>query len=193
MVTINFERKVNLMNIPNIITIFRIILIPLFLFVFHSNIENRLLYSGLIFLLAGISDILDGHIARKYNLTSKLGTILDPFADKMMSFAILISFTMKSLIPSWVLIILVIKEVVMIVGGGILYLFYEKHAVPADKIGKLATISFYAAILSIFIHATVNLSKILLIITVAINILAFNNYLRKFILIKKNKSQLVDK
>lgn len=181
------------MNIANLITVFRIILIPIFLLIFHSNMENRLLYSGLIFLTAGISDILDGQIARKYNLTSKLGTILDPFADKMMSFAILISFTIKNIIPTWIIYILIIKELIMILGGGILYLFYDKHTVPADKTGKVATLSFYTAMFSIFLKLDKQISLVLLIITVVLNILAFNNYLRKFIKISKNKSSKIDK
>ena len=108
------------MKIPNLISIFRLFLIPVFLLVFHSDIENRILYSGLIFLLAGISDILDGYIARKYNLTSKLGAMLDPLADKLMSFAVLISFTTVKLIPLWILIPFLIKELIMIFGAAFL-------------------------------------------------------------------------
>lgn len=181
------------MNIPNLITIFRIILIPIFLLTFHSNIENRLLYSGLIFLTAGISDILDGYIARRYKLTSKIGTILDPFADKMMSFAILISFTIKNILPTSIILILIIKELVMILGGGLLYFYYDKQTVPADKTGKMATLSFYAAILSIFLNLASQISSVLLVITVVLNILAFINYLKKFLNINKNKTQNIDK
>src|SRR5699024_2009926 len=109
------------MNIPNIITIFRIILIPIFLVVFHSNLENRVLYSGLVFLVSGISDVLDGYIARKYDMGTKLGAVLDPFADKLTSFAVLISFNMENFIPISVLVLILLKEFIMIVGGAILY------------------------------------------------------------------------
>lgn len=181
------------MNIPNMITVFRIILVPFFLYIFHSNIENKILYAGIIFIVAGISDILDGQIARRYNLSTKLGTILDPFADKIMSFAILYSFAVAKLIPPWILVPLVIKEIVMILGGGVLYIFHEKYAVPANKFGKLATISFYAAILSIFFKASSIISTILLILTLSINIAAFVNYLSIYITMKKNKIQEIDK
>ena len=69
------------MNVPNMITLFRIFLIPVFLLVFHSELENRVLYSGIIFLAAGVSDVLDGYIARKQNLTSKLGAVFNSIEE----------------------------------------------------------------------------------------------------------------
>lgn len=179
------------MNIPNLITIFRIILVPIFLFMFNSHMESRVLYSGGIFLLAGISDVLDGHIARRYNLTTKLGSVLDPFADKMMSFAVLISFTMAKLIPIWILIPLVLKELVMILGGGLLYLRREKVVIPSNIYGKIATFSFYAAIMSIVFKSPSYISTFLLIITVLLNLIAFFNYLMIFL--NKANTNIVDK
>lgn len=70
------------MNIANIITILRIFLIPVYLYFFYSNLDNSILYSGLIFIAAGISDVLDGYIARKYDMSTKLGIVLDPIADR---------------------------------------------------------------------------------------------------------------
>mgnify|MGYP000872838912 CR=1 FL=1 len=169
------------MNLPNLITIFRIILVPIFLILFHSDLENRVLYSGLVFLLAGASDVLDGYIARKYDLTSKLGAVLDPLADKMMSFAVLISFTISGFIPLWVLYILMLKEIVMIFGGLFLYLRKEKSVIPSNRNGKNATVSFYIAIVSIILRAPKVLSSTLLTITVVLNILAFIGYLRIYI------------
>lgn len=181
------------MNIPNIISIFRIILIPVFLLVFHSAMEERVLYSGLIFLLAGVSDILDGQIARKYNLTTKLGTVLDPFADKLMSFAVLISFTIGEFIPVWILIPLLVKEIVMILGGGILYLRREKKVIPANRFGKFATFSLYATITSIIFKLPNIFPKVLLLITVILNLIAFYSYFKIFIDMNEIKSNAVDK
>lgn len=169
------------MNIPNIITIFRIILIPIFLLVFHSNMENRVLYSGLIFLVSGISDILDGYIARKYDLGTKLGAVLDPFADKLMSFAVLISFTLSGLIPYWILMLILIKEVIMIIGGAILYFKNENLVIPSNVFGKAATFLLYLSILSIALKLSFDISMILLILTVVFNIIAFINYLKIFL------------
>ena len=104
------------MNIANMITILRILLIPVYLYFFYSSLRNNILFAGIIFIIAGISDVLDGYIARKYNMTSRLGIVLDPIADKLMTFTILISFTTKGIIPSWILIALGIKEIAMISG-----------------------------------------------------------------------------
>lgn len=170
------------MNIPNILTIIRIILVLVYLFVFYTLGENRILYAGTIYILAGLTDVLDGYIARKYNMISKLGAALDPLADKLMTFAVLISFTSANLIPSWVLLILGIKEILMILGGFILYLFKEKRVLPSNKYGKIATVSFYAAILSIvFKIPSITLTKLLIFTTVALNLLAFINYLKIFL------------
>ncbi len=165
------------MTLPNIITIFRIILIPVFLAVFYSQMENRILYAGLIFVVAGVSDVLDGYIARRFNLTSKLGALLDPFADKLMSFTVLITFTSIGLIPIWILIPMLIKEVTMIAGASILYFRHKEAVIPANKYGKIATFSLYAAVLSIVFKVPMTLSFILLIITVVLNLIAFVNYL----------------
>ena len=165
------------MTLPNIITIFRIVLIPVFLIVFYSQLENRILIAGLIFMVAGVSDVLDGYIARRYNLMSKLGALLDPFADKLMSFTVLITFTSIGLIPIWILIPMVIKEIVMIIGGAILYLRHRKSVIPANRYGKIATFSLYAAILSIIFKLPVLLSVVLLSITLVLNLIAFVNYL----------------
>lgn len=175
------------MNLPNKITIMRIFLIPIYLLVFYSSMENRILISGLIFLLAGISDLVDGYIARKYDLTTDLGAVLDPFADKLMSFAVLISFTTMKLIPLWVLIALGIKEVFMIIGSAVSIMYHKNTVVHANYYGKFATISFYIAILSIVFNVNALLSRTFLIITVILNILAFYKYLRIFLTQRENK------
>jgi len=168
------------LNIPNILTIIRIILVPVYLHVFY-NLEN-ILFAGLVFALAGITDALDGRIARKYNMTSKLGAALDPLADKLMTFAVLISFTSIELIPLWAVLILGIKEVLMILGAVILYLFKEKRVLPSNKFGKSATVFFYITISTIVLKVPFSgLVKLLILITVCLNIVAFLNYLKIFL------------
>lgn len=168
------------MNIPNILTIIRIILIPVYLYVFYNT--KNIFYAGLIFALAGLTDALDGRIARKYNMTSKVGVALDPLADKLMTFAVLISFTSIDLIPHWVVLILGIKEILMILGGLILYFFKEKRVLPSNKFGKSATVSFYVTISAIVLKVpSPELIKLLIILTVSLNIIAFLNYLRIFL------------
>lgn len=174
------------MNIPNMISVFRILLVPIYLLVFFSNLENRFILAGLIFILAGISDVLDGNIARKYNLTTKLGALLDPVADKLMLFAVLISYTVEKIIPIWILLALGAKEIVLVIGASILYLFKGNQVLPSNKYGKVATFSFYVATLSVVFKLPGKLSQWLFIFTVALNILAFINYLKIYMVKREN-------
>ncbi len=177
------------MNVPNMLTTLRIFLVPVFLCFFYSGSENNILFAGLVFILAGITDVLDGYIARKYDLGTKLGSVLDPFADKLMIFTVLITFATSGIIPMWILIALGIKEITMIIGGGILYLFKGKQVLPSNKFGKIATLSFYAATLSIVFKFPNLMSTMLFIVTVVFNLVAFINYLLIYIKIKDNPVQ----
>lgn len=176
------------MNVANMLTIFRIILVPVYLLLFYSTGENHLLYAGIVFLIAGITDVLDGYIARKYDQMTDLGAVLDPLADKLMAFAVLISFTSTKLIPSWILKIIGFKEILMITGGFILYLFKSNTVVPANKYGKVATVSLYIAVFSVILRAPSMLKKTLFIITVALNIIAFINYLIIYINVRDKRT-----
>lgn len=179
------------MNIPNLLTIFRIILVPVYLYTFFTVGSKRLLYSGLVFILAGITDVLDGFIARRFNKVTKLGSVLDPLADKLMSFAVLISFTYARIIPSWILIVIGLKELAMITGGVILYLFKGNKVLPANKYGKIATLAFYISIITVITRLPEVIIKVSFIITVALNIIAFINYLIIFIRMDTRKNGMI--
>ncbi|WDU82801.1 CDP-alcohol phosphatidyltransferase family protein [Caloramator sp. Dgby_cultured_2] len=105
------------MNIPNALTTLRFILIPTYLFVYFSKINNSFLFAMIIFFIAGATDVLDGYIARKYNMVTKWGTLLDPLADKLMLLTVLFSLSYTNIIPHWVFYIVLIKEISMIIGG----------------------------------------------------------------------------
>lgn len=135
------------MNVPNMITMLRIGLVPLFIIAFFFSGQNAITYSVSIFIFAGITDVADGYIARKYNLITKFGQVMDPLADKLMQVAVIGCFTMKRFLPLWVLIVVVIKELFMIIGSLFLYKKKDKVIIPANKYGKISTIIFYVAIL----------------------------------------------
>ncbi len=177
------------MNIPNMLTVFRIILVPVFIFLFNLRTKKALLYSSLVFVLAGVTDILDGHIARKYNQQTKLGAVLDPLADKLMNFAVLYNLTRAKLVPSWILFTIGIKELAMIVGASLIYLFKGNKVVPANIYGKVATVSFYVSVFALFLNFSNQFVRGLFMLTVALNFLAFFNYLLIFINIDKKESK----
>ncbi len=162
------------MNIPNILTIIRFFLVPLFILTFFSSSENYLILSSYIFIFAGITDVLDGYIARRFNLITKWGQAMDPLADKLMQLTVLICLTVKGILPPWVMIVVGIKETCMVVGGIFLYFRKEQVVIPANKYGKIATIVFYAAILSVIFGFA--FAKQLVYLSIAITIFAFIQY-----------------
>lgn len=169
------------MNAANIITIFRFIFIPYFIIVFFSNSPNNIYFSVIIFFVAGFTDILDGYIARNFNMITKLGTVLDPLADKLMLITVLTCFTVKNYIPMFIIVILLVKELSMILTGIILY--EQNIVIPANAFGKASTFLFYISILLVVFNKT--LGTILLYSALLSTLIAYVNYF--FIFIKKRQ------
>lgn len=169
------------MNIANVLTIFRFILIPYFIFVFFSNSSSSLYLSVIIFFAAGFTDILDGYIARNFNMVTKIGTVLDPLADKLMLITVLSCFTLKNYIPMFIIIILLIKELSMILTGILLY--QQNIIIPANIFGKASTFLFYISIL--FIVFSKIWGIILLYSATLTTLIAYVNYF--FIFMKKRQ------
>lgn len=130
-----------LKHVPNILTVIRILLIPLIVFYIFTG--NYIL-AFVFFTISGITDIADGFIARKFNLVSNFGKLMDPLADKLTQIATLASLVFTDIIPVWILLIVFLKEFIMICGASFLY---GKDVVVYSKwYGKLATVLFYIAI-----------------------------------------------
>ena len=133
------------MNIPNAISTFRLFLVPVFALVYFSGIDNASLYAFLIFAVAGFSDILDGYIARKFNMVTKLGRIIDPLADKLMVFTALVCTAITGNIPAIFPVLYLIKE-----GWQVFQTFRLADKIddvpPANFWGKGGTFLFYVAI-----------------------------------------------
>ena len=128
-------------HVPNILTIIRFLFIPIILYYIFTG--NYLL-GFIFFTVSGITDILDGCIARKFNLISNFGKLMDPLADKLTQISVLAALVIVNIIPVWILIIVVLKELIMVIGASFLY---GKDVVVYSKwYGKLATVLFYLAI-----------------------------------------------
>lgn len=132
-----------LKHIPNALTILRFIFIP---FILVSLINDNYLLTFIFFTISGLTDVLDGFIARKYNLITDFGKLIDPLADKATQITTLGALALKGIIPIWMIIVLFVKECAMIAGASFLY---GKELVVSSKwYGKLATVLFYIAIVS---------------------------------------------
>lgn len=145
-----------LKNIPNILSIIRILLIFVFVYTFFAL--DNLYVALIIFLVAGATDIIDGFLARRYNWITTLGKILDPVADKLMQFAALICLLIKGLIPWWFAAVFFLKECT-ILGAGLLVIKRRDVAVVSKWYGKVAVCIFYATIAITIILKDVLLGK----------------------------------
>ena len=101
------------MNMANIITIVRIILVPIFLVILLTEMQNKEIIAVIIFLVAAISDALDGYIARKYNQITDLGKFLDPLADKLLIACALLALVHLGKVEPWVAAVIILREIVI--------------------------------------------------------------------------------
>ena len=130
-----------LKHVPNSLTVARFILIP---FIIISLINENYILTFTFLTLSGLTDVLDGYIARKFDLISNFGKLIDPLADKSTQIAILTTLALKNIIPIWMIIVIFLKEFAMIAGASFLY--GKELVVSSRWYGKLATVLFYIAI-----------------------------------------------
>ncbi len=136
--------KTNL-NIPNFLSVLRIVLLVPFVIFIEKDEYSR---AGVILILSGFTDLMDGYIARKMNQITVLGKMLDPTADKLtlMTIMVCISLKLPRMFPF--MVILIIKEVLMLIAGGIL-LKLNKTPPSSQWYGKLSTVVFYVSVITI--------------------------------------------
>lgn len=174
------------MNIPNIITLLRLPLILLFMGVFFfykgANINRILL---LILLISSFTDILDGFIARKYNMISDFGKILDPFCDKVTQFGIMICFCLSDKLLLFNLLTFFLIEF-SVIYFGILVFIKDKKFVFADNVGKITTVLYYVFIL-IYLILGFNLFTIINLVVLC-SLVRLLNYVSKYLCSEINKN-----
>ena len=127
------------MNLPNRITVFRIFMIPFFVAcMLIKEIPYNEIIAGVIFIIAALSDLVDGKIARHYNLVTNFGKFMDPLADKLLVQSALICFLAKGLLPAWMVIVILSREFII---SGFRVVAADKGIVIAAGIwGKLKTV-----------------------------------------------------
>ncbi|OPA75688.1 CDP-diacylglycerol--glycerol-3-phosphate 3-phosphatidyltransferase [Paenibacillus selenitireducens] len=134
------------MNAPNLITLARFVLVPIYILVFAYGPR----YSAfLIIVAAGLTDIADGYIARRTNQITKVGVMLDPLADKTMMLAVMVTLLWSGDLSWSAVTAMVIRDLGMIIGSAFFH-FRGYKTVPANWMGKLTTVLLYAAIMWIF-------------------------------------------
>ncbi len=160
------------MTIPNILSIFRIVLIPVYAWLYFSDYKSGTLIAGIVLVISGLTDLFDGAIARKYNQISELGKVLDPLADKLTQVSVFVClyFKFPYLLPLFCFI--VYKELTMLaVGFGIL----KKGFVLTSKWwGKVTTFLIYCAVAAFTFFPGLPRTAILAIAALLLAMLAFS-------------------
>jgi CDP-diacylglycerol--glycerol-3-phosphate 3-phosphatidyltransferase len=163
------------MNLPNLLTALRIALIPVLIGT-YGRVPPAV--SLTIFLVASLTDCLDGYLARKWNQITAFGKLFDPVADKLLLLSVLFCFAKSRLVPWWVLILMAAKELLMMSGS--LYMLRRNVVVSSNYLGKAATVSFILALTFVFpwpkepwLTATGN---VLLYVAVALSVAALFVY-----------------
>ncbi|MDD3243825.1 MAG: CDP-alcohol phosphatidyltransferase family protein [Eubacteriales bacterium] len=160
-------------TIPNVLTIFRFIMVGVMMYFFW---KGNALMALAVYVTAALTDVLDGFIARKYHQISNFGKLFDPMADKVLSIAALCGLFFSGYIPKPLVIIVIVKESIMILGGAII-LFWLKNVVSANKFGKFAAVMYTASILLTFLHQYIApVDTVVLYIAVIVNIVALLQY-----------------
>ncbi|MBR2289445.1 MAG: CDP-diacylglycerol--glycerol-3-phosphate 3-phosphatidyltransferase [Clostridia bacterium] len=144
------------MNLPNKLTVFRMILVPIFIIIGYVGIPGELLgisstfwVMNLIFIIASITDKLDGTIARKNNLVTNFGKFLDPIADKILVISALVMLVEFGKIPAWIPIIVIAREF-LVSGYRLIAVQASGNVIAANIWGKLKTVTQMVAIILVF-------------------------------------------
>ena len=145
------------MTVPNLITILRILLVPIFIIYI---INDRTLGSLIIFIIASISDALDGFIARVFHQKSDLGAYLDPLADKILLVTAYVTLAILKMIPPWLAVLIISRDVIILLGVLVLYLNRHPVKVHPSFLSKLTTCLQIGTILMILSNGYLSIEPI---------------------------------
>ena len=137
----------NVWTIPNVLTIIRMILIPVFVILFFKGYKIAALC---VFCAASLTDMLDGYLARKLNQITDFGKLFDPLADKLMVLTAMVLQTFWGPLPLVAVIIVAVKELVMVLGG--IFMLSKDVVVYSNYFGKAAQVGFIASLILSFFH-----------------------------------------
>ncbi|WP_250672838.1 CDP-diacylglycerol--glycerol-3-phosphate 3-phosphatidyltransferase [Paraclostridium ghonii] len=171
------------MNLPNKLTLFRIFLIPVFIIVMMLNLPSKFLIACLIFIVASVTDAMDGHIARKYNLVTDFGKFMDPLADKLLVISALTTMIEYDLVAAWMVIIIVARELTVSILRAIAAA--DGKVIAASSGGKLKTISQMIAVVILLLGAHtgnvlfLNIGKVTILIATLLTLYSGWEYVYK--------------
>lgn len=187
----HFSKK-DLLTIPNILTYFRFLLVPVFIILyFKFDTFPQTLWAIACVVASALTDIADGRIARRSGQITDIGKILDPFADKMMEFAMMFCIAIRYPLVIILFIAFALKEIISLCFSG--YLFkHGKNIGGAIWCGKLCTVILYAVLLIFLVFPSISktIEIIMIIVSLAAMVLAFVVYIHTYVqLLKELKEE----
>lgn len=130
-----------IVTIPNLLSLFRLVLIPVFLWLL---IIGEYGWALLVLVVSGLTDFVDGYVARHFDQISRLGQVLDPAADRLFIFSTLIGLAWQQLIPWWLVAIIIGRDVLLL-GLGVVLAQHRYGPLPVHHLGKMGTFAILAA------------------------------------------------
>ncbi len=178
-------------HVPNILSAIRILLIPVFV---SLMLQGNTTHAALVLAGSGITDLLDGYLARRFHWISDLGKVLDPVADKLtqVTVCVVLAYALQKYL--FFFAIMLLKEALMIALGG--YLLKKGAKIDGARwFGKAATVCFYVTMTIIVLFPTLPaiITTILLVITTALVVFAFGMYIPLFFTLKRGAGADYDK
>ncbi len=144
------EKKASILNLPNILTLLRIAVIPVLVVLLLEESKTRGFIAAACFSLASITDWLDGYLARRMGIVTTFGKFLDPIADKLIVMAALIMILPFGWVPAWIVLIILGREIIITGLRGIAST--EGIVIAASELGKFKTIFQIVAIIGLLLH-----------------------------------------
>ena len=176
-------------HVPNILSIFRICLVPVFVLAYFLDPRDIKVYAIIIYAFAALTDLLDGYIARKFDAQSNLGNVLDPLGDKLMTFAAIICLTITTPILFWAVFVFFVKELLLGIGGLVIHRVAKADIPPANYLGKASTVVFFLVCGALMIFTTLpdNVVLILMSLAIGLTLVALGRYIVSYSSVMKNR------
>ena len=173
-----------IINLPNAITLLRIGILPVLFLILLEPGEAMSLAISILFILAALTDLLDGYVARRYNIVTRMGKLLDPIADKIIMSAALVLLIPVGRAPAWIVALMVMRD--FAVDGLRSMAAAEGHVIEASRLGKYKTVCQIIAVSALIIHYPIygidasSIGTAFLYVSLALSLWSGFDYLMKF-------------
>lgn len=172
------------MTLANWITSSRFILAPLIFWQLTGGASQGVVWALILLLIAGLTDVADGWVARSRDEVSELGKILDPLADKLVTGGVLLALTVEWGLPVWMVVVYIAKELIQ-VGAGAFVVKEIKQVIPANRCGKNATVAFFLGFGLFFVHKVIG--QVVIAAAILMSIYALYTYYLAYLRLKESK------